>query len=134
MDARDLALQLAFGRIAIGTALVVAPGLLARAWVGRDGAAPGAMVVTTGLGAREVALGLGAVRALRGGRDAAPWLRGAALADVADVVATLRARDELPAVGAIGVAALAAGSAALSLSLERALARRRRSRPVASSV
>jgi hypothetical protein len=43
------------------------------------------------------------------------------LADAADLVATVRARDAVPAVSLVGVAAIAGGSAGLGLYLDRTL-------------
>jgi hypothetical protein len=121
MDLRTLAFSHASGRIAAGTALALAPRTVGRAWVGRAGSAPGARVITTAMGARDAALGLGLAAALRSGREPGSWLRAAVLADMADLVATLRARDAIPAVSLVGVAAMAAGSAALGVYLDRAL-------------
>jgi hypothetical protein len=46
-------------------------------------------------GARDLALGAGALRALRGGEDARPWFGAHALADGADFAATWAARREI---------------------------------------
>jgi hypothetical protein len=121
MDLRTLAFSHAAGRIAAGAALALAPGTVGRAWVGRAGAAPGARVITTAMGARDAALGLGLAAALRSGREPGPWLRAAVLADAADLVATVRARHAVPAVSLVGVAAIAGGSAGLGLYLDRTL-------------
>jgi hypothetical protein len=114
MDPRDLATQHALGRVGLGVAMVAVPRLIAQPWVGRAGAAPRTQVITAAMGARDVAIGLGTVRALRAGRGARPWLRAAALADTVDLLATLRARRDLPSFGVATVTAMAAGSAALS--------------------
>ena len=98
MDARSLARLQALGRLGFGAGLVARARRAWRGgWVGgvadrRDGQA-----LAIGLGARDVALALGALRALRSGRGAAPWLRAGMLADAADLVATLRARDSAAA-------------------------------------
>jgi hypothetical protein len=122
MDPRTLAFSHAFGRLVAGAALALAPGTVGRAWVGRVGAARGAQVITTAMGARDAALAMGLAAALRSGREPRDWIRAAVLADTADLVATLRARDEIPALSVAGVAAIAAGSAALGVYLDRALA------------
>ena len=121
MDARAAAQQHAAGRAVMGAALTLAPGIAARTWIGRDAAAPGAQVVTTAMGARDVAIGIGALRAIRAGMGARPWLLAGVLADTADLVATLRARDALPTSAVVGVSALAAGSAAVGAWLARTL-------------
>jgi hypothetical protein len=64
MDARTLAVAGARARIAIGIAAVVAPGPAARLMGDRSGSAGLAPVVVRMLGARDVALGLGAVIAI----------------------------------------------------------------------
>lgn len=116
-----MASRQALGRVGIGAAMLVAPGLVARSWVGEPGGEPGARVITTAVGARDLAIGLGVLRALRGGGKPGPWLRAGAFADAADLVATVRARRDLPLPAVIGVGALAAGSVALGMLAERAL-------------
>jgi hypothetical protein len=121
MDPRTLAATHAIGRLAMGGALALAPGAVAGAWVGRPGRTPGGRVVATAMGARDAAIGLGLLDALRSGREPGPWLRAAALSDAADLVATVRARGAVPRLSLLGVSALAAGSAALGVYLDRAL-------------
>jgi hypothetical protein len=122
MTARTLARLQAYGRVALGGGLVLAPGLVAGGWVGgaadkRDGQA-----LAIGLGARDVALALGTLRALSSRHGAAvPWLRAGILADAADLVATLRARDSLPPLAVPAVAAIAGGSVLLGAYLQSAL-------------
>ena len=113
MEPRDIAISQARGRIAIGVALVAAPGLAVRGWIGDDASRPATKVVTRALGAREVAIGLGIVIAIDRGAPVRGWLEAAALADGADVLATLIAGRKLPAMGRFGVLALAASSAAI---------------------
>jgi hypothetical protein len=121
MNARSIAMQQAAGRAVVGAALAVAPGVVARGWIGRDASRPGAQVVTTAMGARDLGIALGIAGSLRAGRGARPWLLAGALADAADLAATLRARDSLPAVAVAGVGALAAGSALVGAWLAREL-------------
>jgi hypothetical protein len=110
-----LASQLAIGRVAIGGALAIAPALASRGWIGDASATPGAQALARGFGARDVAIGAGALAALRAGRPTRDWMLAGALSDFGDLVATLRARDALPPLGRYGVAALAATGASLSL-------------------
>jgi hypothetical protein len=121
MTARTLARLQAYGRVALGGGLVLAPGLVAGGWVGgvadkRDGQA-----LAIGLGARDVALAVGTLRALSSRRPAGPWLRAGIVADAADLVATLRARDALPPLAVPAVAAIAGGSVLLGAYLQSAL-------------
>ncbi len=121
MTAHTLARLQAAGRVALGAGLVAAPGLVAGAWVGgvadrRDGQA-----LAIGLGARDVALAVGTLRALSSRRGARGWLRAGIVADAADLVATLRARDALPPLAVPAVAAVAGGSVLLGAYLQSAL-------------
>ena len=122
MDTRTLALTHAAGRIAVGVSLALAPGRVGRTWVGRASATPGTRVLTTAMGARDVAIGMGLAAALRSGREPGDWVRAGVLADAADLVATMRARDDVPALSLVGVAVIASCSTALGVYLDRALA------------
>ena len=121
MDARSLARLQSLGRLGLGAGLMVVPGVVGGGWVGgvadkRDGQA-----LAIGLGARDVALALGAMRALGSGRGAGAWVRAGMLADAADLVATLRARDSLPPLAVPAVAAIAGGSLLLGAWLQSAV-------------
>ena len=97
VQARDLALSNARGRMAIGAALVLAPRLAGPMWIGRAADSRAVNVLARGLGARDVALGLGTAVALDRGAPVRGWLEGAALADGVDLVSTLLAGDSIPA-------------------------------------
>jgi hypothetical protein len=122
MDMREMVNRHALGRVGFGAAMLISPGLVARAWGGPAGGEPGARVLTAAVGARDVAIGLGVLSALRSGARPGPWLRASALADAADFAATMRAGRELPLPAVVGIGALAAGSAAFALYAERELA------------
>ena len=122
MDLSSTARVLGAGRAVIGAALLVAPGKVAQRWLGDVSERPGAQVAISGVGARDLVLGLGTVWALGGRkRDVRPWLIASGIADVVDLAATLRFRKGLtpPAVG--GTAAVAGGSAVLCLWLQSEL-------------
>jgi hypothetical protein len=122
MDAAGLARAAAGGRIAIGVALLAVPGPAGRRWLGEVGEQPGAQVAIAGLGARDLALGLGTLWALGGRRRVArPWLIGSAAADAADLLSAVRFRGGLGTVAALGTAAIAGGSAALHAWLQSEL-------------
>jgi len=114
MDLPTIARAAAGARVAIGVALLAAPGPAAKRWLGEVSEQPGAQVGISGLGGRDVAIGLGTLWALgarrRGSRA---WLIACAGADVADLAATLRARRGLSTAAVAGTAALAGGSAVL---------------------
>lgn len=99
------------GRVVIGAALMLAPAWAGRRWIGRDAESPAVTVFTRALGARDLALGAGALAALARGQSVRPWALGALIADATDAVATALVRDELPAragAASLGVAASAA--------------------------
>jgi hypothetical protein len=109
MQARTAAWMLTLGRVTLGIALMAAPSKLAAGWIGEVADRPGAQVSLASLGARDMAIGLGGAWALGNGR-ARPWLLAGALADAADLAATIRHRERLPLTGVIGVSSLASGA------------------------
>ena len=114
MDLSTTARGIGAGRAAIGVALLAAPGPAARRWLGDVSERPGAQVAISGLGSRDLILGLGTLWALGGRKRAArAWLIGSAIADSADFTSTLRAREGLSTASVIATAAIAGGSAAL---------------------
>jgi hypothetical protein len=121
MNARTLAGLQAAGRLLLGGGIAAAPSLLAGGWVGSVADQPGGRALAAGLGGRDVALALGTFAALRDGRGARRWLRAGMVADTADLVATLRARDALSPVAVPAVAAIAGGSVLLGAWLQREL-------------
>jgi len=121
MDSRSLARLQALGRLALGAGLMATPGVVAGGWVGGVADRPEGQALAIGLGARDVGLALGALRALGAGYGAGGWIRAGMLADAADLVATLRARDGVPALAVPVVVALAGGSVALGAWLQAAV-------------
>jgi hypothetical protein len=119
MDPRTLARLHGAARFAVGAAYVAAPGPAARAWIGADGDRESVRVLARAFGARDGAIGLGVLRAVGAGHGARPWVRAGVVADAADLLATVRARDSLPALQVAGVALIAGGSVALGLWLDR---------------
>ena len=123
MDAIDIARAAAGARTAIGVALLAAPAVSAKRWLGDVSERPGAQVAISGVGSRDLVLGLGTLWALGGRkRDPRPWLIGSAVADTADLVSTLRSREGLTTVSVVGTIAVAGGSAALFAWLQSELA------------
>ena len=112
MDHRSIARITASGRVAIGTALLLVPGAVARGWVGEAAGQAGTKLLARGLGGRDLVLGLGVIGALdRGDPRAQDWVRASALADVVDAVATALAYRHLPKRARCGVLLLAGGAA-----------------------
>jgi hypothetical protein len=123
MEAVHIARAIAGARTVIGVALLAAPAVSAKRWLGDVSEQPGAQVAISGLGSRDIVLGLGTLWALGGRkRDPRPWLIGGAVADAADLVSTLRSREGLTTVSVVGTAAIAGGSAALLAWLQSELA------------
>jgi hypothetical protein len=96
VEARDLALINARGRMVIGAALVLAPRLIGPMWIGDAAGGPVVKMMSRALGARDLALGLGTAVALDRGAPVRGWLEGAALADGMDLVASLMAGSSIP--------------------------------------
>jgi hypothetical protein len=110
---RNGATAVAAGRVALGLTALAWPSGPARPWVGTAADDLAARVFGRALGARDLALGLGALAALRrsAGGSAAAWVAAGALSDALDVAASLAAWRELPRVGRWLVVASAGGAA-----------------------
>ncbi len=95
--ARRAAGALAAARAALGVVAFVAPTVPARPWVGHaDARLPAVRLFARTLGARDLALGLGALIALREGDDVRGWVEAGGLADTGDTIATLVTFRSLP--------------------------------------
>jgi hypothetical protein len=113
VQARQLAETVAWGRIAIGITALVAPTLPLRPWVGRDFAwQPRAKLLARSLGARDLALGVGVILALKKDAPVRGWIEGSGVADAGDVLSTLLAFGKLPKGGRWLVLFSAAGAVA----------------------
>ena len=112
---RASARAVAAGRVALGLTALAWPAGPARPWVGTAGDDLAVRVLARALGARDLALGLGALAALRhppGEPGAAgAWVAAGALSDALDVVASLLSWRELPRTGRWLVIASAGGAA-----------------------
>jgi hypothetical protein len=118
MDARSLARLHALGRLGVGAGMTLAPGLVAGGWVGAVADKPEGQVLAIGLGGRDAAIAIGTLRALGAGYGARSWMRAGMLADAADLLATLKARDRIPALAVPAVVAIAGGSVLLGAWLQ----------------
>jgi hypothetical protein len=114
VDATLAARALAIGRIALGLGLFLAPRRLTRAWLGRDAGGGNVTAVVRGLAARDVAVGVGTLVALRGdapAQDAERWIEAGIVGDLGDAVGTLlagkRDRDGMLVLAIAGGAAMA---------------------------
>lgn len=82
-----------------------------RPWIGLDARRPSSRLLARALGARDLALGLGTLAST--GRDRRRWLVAALLADGADLLLTLGAREQLPQRGAALVSLIAGAGVGL---------------------
>jgi hypothetical protein len=125
---RYAATAAAVARVAVGVAALTWPSVPARAWVGASADELTGEVLGRALGARDLALGLGTLAAIRKA-PASPWQAGAlyaagALSDALDVAITAAAWPRLPrstrwlVAGSAGSAAIAGAAGALAAFLE----------------
>jgi hypothetical protein len=111
MKARDLAVGLAGGRIAIGVVSLLAPGLVGRAMMGPEGDSGGMRLLLRVLGARDLALGIGVLGALDRDAPVQAWLRASAVVDGLDAAGSVLARHHLrPTVFPAAAGAATAGA------------------------
>jgi hypothetical protein len=127
---RQAVTAVAAGRVALGVVALVRPSVPARPWVGAAAAdLPASRVLGRALGARDLALGLGALAATARKPSAGPWQAGAwfaagALADALDATVTLAAWQRLPRtrwliVASAGGAAVVGAAGTVALCLEK---------------
>lgn len=113
--ARSAAGALAAGRVVLGVTAMAAPALPSLPWVGRaEAARPAVKLFARSMGARDIALGLGAVLAFRHEAPLRGWVEAGGLCDAGDVMGTLVHFRELPRVGRLVILAVAGGSMAAS--------------------
>jgi hypothetical protein len=98
-EARSAARVLATARVALGVTAFGLPRLPATPWIGKDASRPSARVMARALGARDVALGMGALVAMNREAPTKGWLEAGALADAGDVAATLLGWQSAPRFG-----------------------------------
>jgi len=93
-----LAGTLSIGRAVFGVNYLLRPEEANNTWIGRAAKKPGTQVITRSQGARDLALGIGTLRALVRGdaRELRAWVSGQAFSDLADLLATWSARKRIP--------------------------------------
>jgi hypothetical protein len=116
-----VAVSLAAGRIAIGAASLLAPRLVGRTMIGRQGPGDGMSLFARMVGARDLGLGLGVLIALDRGAPVRGWLEASALVDGIDAAACLLSREHIRASMFPGAVGLATTGAVLSAWLSRQL-------------
>lgn len=109
MDARLLAQLYGGARVAIGAALLLAPTLTGRGWIGEDAEAPGTRVALRALGARDLVIGAGLLEALGGDKPTARWIEAGMASDLTDAIVSALGEGERTTLAV----AMAAGGVAL---------------------
>jgi hypothetical protein len=114
---REVATAVAVGRIGLGVSYLLAPGGALRVWpglpaAGRDGDAAVARLLARSTGGRDVALGVGALLALRHDAPVRGWLEAGMLADATDAAAIVIGLRHLPRAKAVLMLVAALGTAA----------------------
>ncbi len=95
---------------------MVAPGLVSRPWIGDVGAQPAPRLLARAMGGRDLALGLGALRALAVSDDESrPWVALGGVADLVDAMATAVAFSRLPPRSRWAIMAVTLGAALVSI-------------------
>jgi hypothetical protein len=104
---------LALSRVALGAAILVAPGPILRRWLGREAGEPIPRLLARSVAGRDIALGLGALLALQHDKSVRGWLEATMVADASDAVALVAGLRHLswsralaaavPTVAALGV-------------------------------
>lgn len=108
-DPQRTAVELSYGRIAVGAAFLLAPRLLWKPQLKQPGDLDSVVVPLRMAGIRDLVLGLGALLAARRGAPLRGWLEAAAAADATDAAlfATAKPLRPLPRWLSAGVAGAA---------------------------
>lgn len=121
MNAVDAARAFGASRVFFGTAMIAAPSLAGRGWIGEHSGRPAVHPVIRGFGVRDVILGGLAMHVAGRPGVGSRTLATCALADATDFAATLAVRDHLPRAGSAGILALAGSATVAGLALAAAL-------------
>jgi hypothetical protein len=92
----EIARLFGWARVSFGVMAFVAPRWAAKVWTGEDITGTTAVMGLRSLGARDAALGLGLLIALKRGGPVRGWLEAGALSDAGDALNTLMSRSGLP--------------------------------------
>ncbi len=127
MDHRTNVLGVARGRIVMGLAMLLVPGVMLRVLFGRHASTKSGRVMARMFGAREIVLGVGTVTSVKEGTQDAEWTSACAVADAVDgLVMALSPgvpRRSRPAAFVGGIAAVLGMQAARAFADERTAAR-----------
>jgi hypothetical protein len=121
LEDREVARFMGALRVGLGVAMFVAPNKVAKSWTGEGAESTPSTLALRGMAVRDIAVGLGLVKAVELGTSTRGWLEAAALCDAGDAVATLMAWRELGGVRRLFFFATEAGAAVLQMQLAEAL-------------
>lgn len=108
-------------RVGLGVAMFLAPNKVVSSWTGqRDESLP-AKQALRGMAIRDIAIGLGLVKAVELQSPTRGWLEAGAVSDAGDAVATLMSWREFGGIRGAFWFAIEAGSALLHMQLAEAL-------------
>ena len=93
---RSLDAVYGLGRLAFGAALMASPSGFGSLLVGEAARTPDTRISLRLYGTRDVVLGLGALRAVAGGGDPAPWVVTGVMSDALDTAVQLREWEDIP--------------------------------------
>jgi hypothetical protein len=117
LEPKTAAQLIAASRIAVGAAFVLAPKWSTRKWTGEFSDTTAAYMGARGLGGRDLAIGLGTLRALQNGESVRAWLQAGVISDGSDALAVLGAFRRLPALRRLVYLASALGAVSLGIYL-----------------
>jgi hypothetical protein len=121
MTPRAAARALAIARMAFGLALLLAPRLLARRWLGELAERSAVLGLVRSIGIRDLVMGAIALHTIDHPDVGPRWQATCAVVDATDLLATLAARADLPRAGMVNTALVAGGAAAAGAYCSRAL-------------
>jgi hypothetical protein len=118
VNRRHATVAFAASRIVFGIGLVAAPGTVAGRWLGKDAQRDPVKVAVRGLGARDIALSVGALATLDDPDRLATWLAVTIASDLTDLAATVAVPSgQLPDNARWGTVVLAGAGAAAGAAL-----------------
>jgi hypothetical protein len=114
MDQRQIVRMIAVGRVALGVFALAMPRVTSSLMFGARVSRGPLTMATRMLGARDLVLGLGTLRALDRDADPATWAKASAGADAGDAIAALLVLRAIPTSRALPTVAVAGAAAALN--------------------
>jgi len=111
VNPKKMARQVAATRIVFGIAFMALPDRTGRVWIGRDADRPAVRLLTQAIGARDLAMGIGALVAMSRDAPARGWFTAISLTDALDFACGVAAGDRIPPSARASVLVLASSSA-----------------------